>query len=57
MKPSRLIGWPSRLIRSRTSMRCGDVKRPTFMPKAVSTASIILAALVLPFVPVTWTEG
>ncbi len=55
--PSRVIGWPSREMRSRTSSRCGLVKRPVFMPKAVSSESIMRDVEVLPLVPVMWIDG
>ena len=51
------IGWPSSLIRSRRSDRCGDVIIPVCRPKDWSSASIIRAVDVLPFVPVTWITG
>ena len=33
------------------------MKRPVFMPKAVSSESIMREVEVLPFVPVTWIDG
>ncbi len=51
------IGWPSRLIRSRMEVRCGLVNRPVRRPRARSSASIIRAVDVLPFVPVMWMTG
>ena len=55
MKPSSLIGSPSRLMRSRMVARCGEVKRPVRMPPAASSRSVIRVVEVLPLVPVMWT--
>ncbi|WP_454300307.1 hypothetical protein [Salana multivorans] len=48
-------GSPSIAIRSRTVVRCGEVNRPVRVPSSRSSASIIRAVEVLPFVPVRWT--
>ena len=44
-------------MRSRTDSRCGEVYRPVRKPKARSSASIMRAVLVFPFVPVMWIDG
>ena len=57
MNFSRLIGLPERVIRSRMSCRCGEVKRPVERPLSRSTESIMRLVEVLPLVPVTWIVG
>ena len=50
---SSLIGFPSTVMRSRKSMRCGEVYRPTFSPFQRSSASAVATTLPFPFVPAT----
>ena len=56
-KRSALIGSPSTLIRSVASTRCGLENRPVRNPIARSSASIMIAVLPLPLVPVIWMTG
>ena len=57
MNFSRGIGLPDKVIRSRMSCRCGDVKRPVDSPVSRRIESIMRLVDVLPFVPVRWIEG
>ena len=48
------ISSPLTWIRSRKSMRCGEVKSPQRWPQARAMRSIIAQVLPLPLVPATW---
>ena len=55
MTKTRLsTGLPLTRIRSRTSHRCGDVKRPVEYPELRRIDSVMAQVDPLPFVPVTW---
>ena len=56
-KVSALISRPSTQIRSVASTRWGLENRPVRNPIARSRASIMIAVLPLPLVPVTWMTG
>jgi len=56
-KRSALMGSPSTQMRSVTSIRCGLENRPVRSPIARSSASIMIAVLPLPLVPVIWMTG
>ena len=52
MKACWEMGSPSIWIRSRTLVRCGDVKRPVRRPSERTSDSAMRAVEVLPLVPV-----
>jgi hypothetical protein len=48
------ISRPETLMRSRKSIRCGEVKSPLRCPQDRAMLSIIAQVLPLPLVPATW---
>ena len=54
---SKSASCPSTVIRSAHERTCGETVAPTERPSPSSSASIVRAAVDLPFVPTTWIAG